>query len=86
MTGSRPGSSARLVPGSQYVRVHASGRVDLNGTAVALDDLAAKLDSKAGEDGSRVIIRPAGDAKVQHMVTVLEAVRRARIAEIIVAR
>lgn len=86
VTGSRPGASSRHVSGSQYVRVHAGGRLDLNGVPVALEDLAAKLDRNAGEDGSRVILRPVADANVQHLVTVMEAVKHARITELIVAR
>ena len=86
VTGSRPGRAASAISGSQYIRVHAGGRIDLNGAPVPLDGLAAALDRKAREEGSRVIVRPAGDASTQHLVTVLEAVGRARIAEVIVAR
>lgn len=86
VTGSRPGRGAQFVAGAQYVRVHADGRVDLNGEALALAALPGALARKGAAADSRVIVRPAEGASVQHLVAVLEAVRGARIGQIILAR
>ncbi len=84
--GSQSGRTVSYVAGAQYVRVHADGRIDLNGASVAMAGLVEALNLKSGEKNSRVIVRPAEGANVQHLVSVLEAVRRSRIEQIIVAR
>ncbi|PLX44015.1 MAG: hypothetical protein C0605_03345 [Hyphomicrobiales bacterium] len=86
VTGSRPGRAASAIAGSQYVRVHQDGRIDLNGAPVSLSALTAGLARPGGAGGVKVIVRPGEGANVQHLVTALEAIRAAAPDQIILAR
>lgn len=83
---SQPGRAVHALAGAQFVRVHAEGRLDLNGAPVTADDLLARLDAKADSPSARVIVRPMDGTHVQDLVSALEHIRKSRIRQIIIAR
>lgn len=86
VAGSAPGRAASAVQGAHFVRLHRDGRVDLNGSPLALVDLAAAISRSEAAPERRVIVRPLAGADVQQLVAVLEAVRRGQPQQIILAR
>lgn len=86
VTGSMPGRAASVVQGANYVRIHASERIDLNGENIELNRLVSVLDEAASRPNARVIVRPMEKTDVQALIKVLEVIRSSKINQIIVAK
>lgn len=86
VTGSMPGRAASVVQGANYVRIHASERIDLNGENIELNRLVSVLDEAASRPNARVIVRPMEKTDVQTLIKVLEVIRSSKINQIIVAK
>lgn len=83
---SRSGATKGEMRGAVYARVHPDGRVDVNGAAVAPDQLVSHLDALGERPDARLILRVMKDTKVQQLVAALERIRTSRIKQIIIAR
>ena len=68
----------------RLVTVQAGGALTLNGRAVALDDLAARLAPLMDAPGDMVVLRPKGAATVQDLVAVADSLRAAGLGRLIV--
>lgn len=75
-----PSSSSQLAPGERDLLVHieASGAVALEGTTIALADLAAAIERLLPQGGA-VRLKADGAAEATRVVAVMEALREAGI-------
>lgn len=64
--------------------VDGQGSITINGAATPLQGVASALDDFAADGAKRAALRAGGQATVQDLVTVLEAVRSSRIASVTV--
>ena len=78
------GSASGYEGPPRLVAVSAGGTLALNGQAVALDELAARLAPLMEAPDDMVVLRPRGDATVQDMVTVAERLRAAGLTRLVV--
>ncbi len=68
----------------RLVGVSAGGALALNGQAVALDELAARLAPLMDTPDDMVVLRPRDDATVQDLVAVAERLRAAGLSRLVV--
>lgn len=68
------------------IEVRHGPRVRVNGFQVGLADLPAKLNAFQRLGADLAVLRPAGGADVQDLVTVLEAARQSRLRAIALAK
>jgi len=68
----------------RLVSVQAEGALTLNGRAVALNDLAARLAPLMDAPDDMVVLRPKGAATVQELVRVADTLRAAGLSRLIV--
>lgn len=73
--------TAKPVPGL-LVRVGSGARVSVNGVAVPVTALTARLDAFAAQGITAARLSASPSATVQDFVTVLEAVRASRLASV----
>ncbi|MBN2741067.1 MAG: biopolymer transporter ExbD [Rhodobacteraceae bacterium] len=79
------GASAHWSGPPRLVDVGADGALSLNGMAIAPGDLAARLNGLMAKPTDPVVIRPKG-ASLQDVIAVMEQLRGAGIAQLVLVR
>ncbi len=79
------GASAHWSGPPRLVDVGADGALSLNGVAIAPDDLAVRLNALMAKPTDPVVIRPKG-ASLQDVIAVMEQLRGAGIAQLVLVR
>jgi len=80
------GASAVALRETVIVRVQAGGDLDVNGTAVALAELPARLNKWADKGVKRGVLRVVSGARTSDLVSALAQARRSQIDNIVVVR
>ena len=86
LQGGQSGGASVEIRDTVLVRIHADGKLDLNGQSVELARLNAKINELSkgqrllspanAPQTPHIMIKPVGGASVQHLVTVIEQLKQ----------
>lgn len=73
-------------PKTVLLSVGAEGRYMVNGTQTPVEQVAEALRAAAGDEDRTVIVRPAGSATAQDIVSGLEAASASAVGDVVLVR